>query len=122
MGTSSGDEKDAAKLVDMPIWAFHNSGDMFAGVWNDTSMVAKVNSLGGHAKVNTYGALGHDVWETVYAQGELFNWMLAQHKSARGATGMRAMPSATPTQAESVHVTVAVPSHTDDARTFSSPY
>ena len=87
MGSSSYDGKDAQKLVDMPIWAFHNSGDMFAGVWNDTGMVDKVNSLGGHAKVNTYGALGHDVWETVYAKGELFQWLLVQRKSSRAAGG-----------------------------------
>ncbi len=85
MGSSSYDGKDAPKLVDMPIWAFHNTGDMFAGVWNDTEMVDKVNSLGGHAKINTYGALGHDVWETVYAKGDLFQWLLEQRKSARSA-------------------------------------
>jgi predicted peptidase len=95
MGTSSGDEKDAQSLVDMPIWAFHNSGDMFAGVWNDTSMVAKVNSLGGHAKINTYGAMGHDVWETVYAQGELFDWLLAQRRhSTKAATSHDFAPRA----------------------------
>ncbi len=88
MGTSAGDGKDAQTLVDMPIWAFHNSGDMFAGVWNDTSMVAKINSLGGHAKINTYGALGHDVWETVYAKGELFDWLLAQRRHRSAAAPM----------------------------------
>lgn len=90
MGTSSGDGKDAQKLVDMPIWAFHNSGDMFAGVWNDTSMVNKINSLGGHAMINTYGALGHDVWETVYAKGELFEWLLAQRRHHVAAAPMPA--------------------------------
>ena len=48
-------------------------------------MVAKINSLGGHAKINTYGALGHDVWETVYAKGELFDWLLAQRRHAAAA-------------------------------------
>jgi predicted peptidase len=116
MGTSASDMKDAQTLVDMPVWAFHNTGDMFAGVWNDTSMVAKINSLGGHAKINTYGALGHDVWETVYAKGELFDWLLAQrrHQSA-------AVPSHSPTSSASLPVVPASGSAVS-AVSMQSPY
>lgn len=108
MGTSSGDGKDAAALVNMPIWAFHNTGDMFAGVWNDTSMVEKVNSLGGHAKVSTFNALGHDVWETVYAKGELFTWILAQKRGVP--------PTSEPAATSSVAPMYSAPANTVPAR------
>jgi predicted peptidase len=116
MGTSASDTKDAQTLVDMPVWAFHNSGDMFAGVWNDTSMVAKINSLGGHAKINTYGALGHDVWETVYANGELFNWMLAQRRHTAAS-----MNSVMPTNPVAARV-IPSGSPTVSAVSVTSPY
>lgn len=123
MGSSSSDGKDAQKFVDMPIWAFHNTGDMFAGVWNDTGMVSKINSLGGHAKINTYGALGHDVWETVYAQGELFDWLLQQRRSARTATpGVAPSNKASsliPSSNVQASQTVTVNS---DSRVINTPY
>ncbi|HUO11037.1 MAG TPA: prolyl oligopeptidase family serine peptidase [Phycisphaerae bacterium] len=119
MGSSSYDGKDAQNLVDMPIWAFHNDGDMFAGVWNDTSMVDKVNSLGGHAKINTYGALGHDVWETVYAKGELFDWLLQQRKSARTAGSV---PSNKTSSVIPAHSTGNTSSASAGTHTINTPY
>ncbi|MGN6367790.1 MAG: prolyl oligopeptidase family serine peptidase [Phycisphaerae bacterium] len=119
MGSSSYDGKDAQKLVDMPIWAFHNTGDMFAGVWNDTGMVDKVNSLGGHAKMNTYGALGHDVWETVYAKGELFDWLLQQRKSSRTAgTGIPANKTSSVVPAGSYSPSAS----SSNTRVINTPY
>jgi predicted peptidase len=117
MGTSASDIKDAQTLVDMPVWAFHNTGDMFAGVWNDTSMVAKINSLGGHAKINTYGALGHDVWETVYAKGELFDWMLAQRRHTATASAWNG-----PRVNQAVPAVVPAPASAVSAASVPSPY
>jgi len=88
MGSSKSDFKDAGKLIDMPIRSFHNSGDPFAGSWNDREMVAKIKELGGTAEYTEYSAGGHDCWETAYSDGGLFAWLEEQHRHGAAAAAM----------------------------------
>ncbi len=96
MGSSSSDGKDAAILKDMPIRSYHNSMDMFAGVWNDTGMVSKLKSMGGDAEVTVYTAVGHDCWETAYASPELFTWLLQQRRKGAPMLPARTSSSIAP--------------------------
>lgn len=95
MGSSAMDMKDAEVLKDMPVRSYHNSMDMFAGVWNDTAMVDKLKSLGGDAQMTVYTAVGHDCWETAYSSGELFDWLQQQHRKGSSPSGVAATPRQT---------------------------
>jgi poly(3-hydroxybutyrate) depolymerase len=91
MSSSSGDAKDAPALVNMPVRSYHNTFDMFAGAWNDSTTVSKINSLGGQASYKEYFALGHDSWERAYSDGTLFEWMQQQRR--QGATAAAPAPT-----------------------------
>jgi predicted peptidase len=113
MGSSSSPEQYADQLVDMPIWSFHNTGDMFAGSWNDSGMCAKINTLGGHAKFTPYPLAGHDCWETAYGDGELFAWLITQrrHGTAAAPVSGRSTSDATPSQGTPGYSPVATPAY-----------
>ncbi len=103
MGSSEDPGKYAQVLADakMPIWSFHNSGDMFAMSWNDSGMVSKIKTMGwDEPQYTEYSAMGHDCWETAYGDGQLFAWLEQQHRhSASGAstTGVHTPSYMTPT-------------------------
>jgi len=107
MGSSANPSKFADQLVDMPIQAYHNSGDMFAAAWNDSSMVSKLSSMGGHATYTEYSAMGHDCWETAYGDGAIFSWLEGQRLSARH--GSRPAAAAAPVRATSSVTPVSAP-------------
>lgn len=70
-------------LTDVPIWAFHNAGDMFVLAAGTSSMVSDINKHGGNAKYTEYGALGHNCWDRAYSEGELFQWMLNNRRAGK---------------------------------------
>ena len=80
MGSNAQCVQYVDKLKNMPIRAYHNGGDPFAAVWNDETMCNKVNAAGGHADFTRTNDGGHDCWDGVYADGELFTWLLQQHR------------------------------------------
>lgn len=73
-------EDYAPQLIKTPIWAFHNSGDMFVFAGATKSTVKKINEMGGNAKQTIYGAIGHDCWGKAYSDPELFAWLKQHHK------------------------------------------
>jgi poly(3-hydroxybutyrate) depolymerase len=107
MGSSAADGKDAKNLTDMPIWSFHNSGDPFAGCWNDESLCNEINALGGHAKWTKYEAGGHNCWETAYGDGALFAWL--QNQRRKGTTAAPNVTPTTPKKTSSVNTNIAEP-------------
>jgi predicted esterase len=99
MGSNSSAEKYADRLIDMPIWSFHNSGDPFAAAWNDSTMVAKLKSLGNkNATYTEYPAAGHNCWETAYGDGQIFSWLQSQRRrgTAAAPAAIRSTSSAAP--------------------------
>lgn len=73
-------ESVADKLTRTPIWAFHNSGDMFVMAGSTKATVKKINALGGNAKETIYGAIGHNCWNKAYGDPQLFAWLKAQRR------------------------------------------
>ncbi len=66
----------AARLKDLPIWAFHGALDTVVPASRSEEMVAAVNRAGGQAKLTIYPDLHHDSWTPTYANDELFEWFL----------------------------------------------
>jgi predicted peptidase len=73
-----GDPATAAKLKDVPCWAFHGERDMSVPVQFSRTMVEAVCRAGGSPKYTEYPGVGHNSWEKAYATEELYSWLLQQ--------------------------------------------
>lgn len=72
-----GDPKDAAKLVDIPMWVFHGDQDKAVPLSKSVEMVEAIRNAGGKKiRFTTLEHVGHNSWSSAYALPELFDWML----------------------------------------------
>ncbi len=76
-------EYDTVKTLSstrVPIWAIHNSADIFVGAGGTKEMVERINKAGGNAQVTIYGAFGHNCWDTAYNESSIITWLQSQKK------------------------------------------
>lgn len=73
---------DACKLKNVPVWAFHGAKDDAVPIEGDQAMIAAINACGGNAKLSVYPDVGHNVWDPAYAEPQLYEWLLRQHRHA----------------------------------------
>jgi predicted peptidase len=106
MGSNGAPTSAAGDLVNIPLRAYCNGGDMFGAFGgNDRGMVDRIKTLGGKsAEFTQTNGEGHNCWEGVYGSGELFGWLLQQRR--RGAA---AVPGATPVRSSSSITPVTAP-------------
>lgn len=71
---------NAARLANVPIWAFHGALDKTVLVEESIKMVEEVNKNKGRAKLTVYPENGHDAWSNTYANFEVFQWLLTHKK------------------------------------------
>ncbi|MBQ3125597.1 MAG: prolyl oligopeptidase family serine peptidase [Clostridia bacterium] len=74
---------NAARLVDVPVWAFHGGKDMTVRAEESVKMVDAVNRHGGSAKLTLYPENGHNAWSDTYANMEVFSWLLHQKRKSK---------------------------------------
>jgi poly(3-hydroxybutyrate) depolymerase len=74
------DVNDAAKMIAVPIWAFHGESDTTVPTRFSRELTAAVTKAGGQAKYTEYKGVGHGSWGPAYADAELWKWMFAQRK------------------------------------------
>ena len=94
MSSGGGEVSRADRLVDIPIWAFHNRNDTATRPDGVQRMVAAVKEAGGeriHLTVVPGG--GHDCWRVAFKEHEALGWMLAQR---RGSLVWRVPPGSRP--------------------------
>jgi len=78
------DLPSVSKLTAIPIWCFHNSGDVFINVGAARSMVAQIRAAGStQVQYTEFDAFGHGGWDQVYDDPKILDWMLAQRISGR---------------------------------------
>lgn len=75
---------DGDALKEMPIWAFHNSGDAVVTVnrtyrWRDSIIAA-----GGNPLITIYNKNGHNAWTQTYDDPNMWNWLFAQARVVNG--------------------------------------
>jgi predicted peptidase len=75
-----GDVAQAAKLKNLPIWAFHGDQDPLVPVGRTKEMIAAIRKAGGHPKMTIYAGVGHDSWSATYANPEVLDWLFVQRK------------------------------------------
>jgi len=131
MGSNASASKWAQDLVDMPIHAYCNGGDMFGGFGgNDRGMVERIKSLGGKLQEFTQtNDPGHDCWDRVYSEGDLFAWLLQQrrHSSRPAAAPMPAavQPRATASVIAPAPRVIAAPApgaRSNTSASINTPY
>ncbi|RMF77513.1 MAG: phospholipase [Planctomycetota bacterium] len=75
-----GRRAQAARLVNVPIWAFHGALDEVVPVEQSKRMVDAVNAAGGHATLTIYPDAHHDSWTRTYDNPAFYEWLLAQRR------------------------------------------
>lgn len=78
--SGSFDTAAACALKNVPVWAFHGAKDDVVPLAGEQAMVDAINACGGSAKLTVYPDVGHDAWNPAYADPELYDWLLRQHR------------------------------------------
>lgn len=73
---AAGTPEQAAKVANIPVWAFHTTGDPFVPVSVARDMVAAVRAAGGRAFLTEVPRNGHDNSGLTFTQQAMHDWML----------------------------------------------
>ena len=71
-----GDVKDAKKLAQIPIWAFHGGIDNVVLPSESQEMIDAILSAGGDPILTIYPDAGHDSWTATYNNEEFWLWLM----------------------------------------------
>lgn len=70
----------AANVKDMPIWSFQGDTDGKPFLNGNRSMIAALRKARGNPRYTEYPGMGHEIWNRVFKEPELVEWLFAQHK------------------------------------------
>ncbi len=76
----SGDPKLAARLVGMPLWAFHGAVDSVVPCERSVEMVRAIDAAGGRAILTLYPGVDHGSWVPMFQSIEAWDWLFAQRR------------------------------------------
>lgn len=77
-----GEPYGAARLKDVPVWAFHGAKDRIVPPSESRRMVRALKAVGGNVRLTIYPEADHDSWTVTYNNPELYDWFL-QHQLPR---------------------------------------
>ena len=78
-----GDVAKAPRLSRVPIWAFHGEKDEAVSVERSRRMISAVREAGGKATYTEYKGAGHVIWDQVFSEPGLIEWVFAQSKNTK---------------------------------------
>lgn len=70
--------KFAKETEDIPIWVFQGSEDKYAS--SNRSIVKQLQKVGLDVQFTEYEGKGHAIWNDVYKDDEMWDWLLLQKK------------------------------------------
>lgn len=76
-----GDERTAARLATLPLWAFHGDADKAVPVERSRTMIAAVKAAGGMPRYTELPGVGHDSWTPAYRDPKVLDWLFSQRRS-----------------------------------------
>ena len=87
----AGRPKDACRLKNIPVWAFHGAEDEVVPLEESQTMVNAIKACGGNARLTVYPKMNHagpdangnTVKTLTYANKELYDWFL-KHTKTKG--------------------------------------
>lgn len=65
----------AAAIGRTPVWIFHGATDDVVPVTESRSMFAALRQSGGRARYSEFAGAGHDIWDRVYADPAVAQWL-----------------------------------------------
>jgi predicted peptidase len=75
-----GDEEQAYKLSNIPIWAFHGSKDKLVNVSRSRNIASRVKSFNGNIIYTEYKNVGHNAWSYAFKDSKLMSWIYSKSK------------------------------------------
>lgn len=75
-----GSVQSAARLKDMPIWAFHGALDDVVPPRESETMVAAVRESGGNPRLTIYPDANHNSWTRTYDNPALYDWFMEHQR------------------------------------------
>lgn len=76
-----GDETSAARLADLPTWAFHGALDPAVPVERSRRMIEAIRQAGGSPRYTELADVDHDSWTAAYSDSSgLLAWMFDQRR------------------------------------------
>ena len=79
-----GDPSRAKDLKRIPIWTFHGSSDDAVPVAGTRAMFSAIKKEGGEQIGYTeFDGAGHNVWDDVYSDRQVIDWLFAQSRAER---------------------------------------
>jgi len=70
----------AANVARLPIWVFQGARDNAGFVIAARSMIAEIKAAGGNPRYTEYEKAGHDIWNRVFKEPMLFDWLFEQKR------------------------------------------
>lgn len=70
----------AARLAQLPVWAFHGALDQVVPLEMSAKMVRSLRDAGGDVRFTVYPTAEHDSWTETYANPELYEWFLKHRR------------------------------------------
>jgi len=71
---------NAGCVKKIPIRMYHGDCDDIVPITESITMLRAINKNGGHAELIICYGVGHNAWDTAYADYNLVDWILAQKK------------------------------------------
>ena len=75
-----GDETLTEPLVGLSIWVFHGDKDAVIPVVRSRDMVEAIRSSGGKPRYTEYPGVGHNSWDSAFAEPKLLDWLCEQRR------------------------------------------
>ncbi len=85
--------EDVPSLAKVPVWAFHAADDTLVPPIESTQLIDGINAAGGHGYVSILPYGGHNIGSHVFAQDEVFDWMLHPERPAQTNIDWATRPS-----------------------------
>jgi predicted peptidase len=80
--SGGGDPRSAAKIKDIPVWAFHGGADDLVPVTATRDMIAALKEAGANPRYTELVGQGHVIWNPIYddPSNTLYPWLFGQHR------------------------------------------
>lgn len=75
-----GDEAQAKKIANLPIWVFHGAKDTAVIPERSRNMVKALEASGGKPKYTEYPDVAHNSWDKAYSDPEMMKWLFSQKR------------------------------------------
>jgi predicted peptidase len=78
---SDGFDDEVAPDAGVPVWIFQGEADPVVSVGRARKWVAALRQAGGSPKYTEVPGVGHNVWETAFANPDAATWLLSQRRA-----------------------------------------